>query len=98
MANTTGEMGDPCGRPVATSIGFLSQPSTLMMTRRSRMKLSVQLTEHSSLPIARILRSRQPGVTTGEGGGHVHEQGSGDAHPALRLLSLGNGDPDRIDR
>ena len=59
-------MGDPWGRPVVTLTGSPSYPSTLIMTLRSLMKLSVHLTRFSSSPALLIFRSRHPLATLGK--------------------------------
>ena len=70
-----------------TSVGSPSRPLTLMMTRRSPMKLSTQVTRHSSIPTARIFRSRHPLAT---------QAVATSIRRASGLLSLYNGDPDCI--
>ena len=75
MAKRTSQMGEHCGGLVVTPSGSPSYPSTLMMTFRLRMRLSVHLTRFSSGPMLRIFRRRKPLATLG-GRCNAHEEGS----------------------
>ena len=97
ITNNAGEVGEPYGRPVVTSVDSPSWPSTLIMTRLSLMKLSVHLMRPSSRLIRHIFRSRHPFATPGKQlqrpqGGPI----GNDAASVPRLLGLSYRDPNRV--
>lgn len=80
MAERTGEIGEPCRRPIAAPCPF-----TLMMTLRSRMKLYIHLTRLFEPHVAHLSKGAATGHA-GEGCRDVDEEGA--RNPVPHLLSL----------
>ena len=92
MAKSTGEMGEPCGRPVLTLIGSIDAHDDLPVPYEA-----VDLVDLALIDVhGPHLPKQAASCHAGQGGSDVHQEDRGDASAAPGLLGLCNGDTDRI--